>query len=322
MTEWRACFDADLTFLNGGSLAVRDFRLDVAEPDLPVGEVGLLLVRHLGLLMVGEVTVSGLRFVAEPHKGSRGTVPVPARVAGAAGGPGDGALGTLVDLTHPIEDGMVTYPGLPGPQLGVHLSRADSRSHYAPGTEFEIGRIDMVTNTGTYLDAPWHRFAEGADLAGLPLERTAGLPGVVVDVRDSGRREIPATALAATEVTGRAVLLRTGWDRHWRTDAYGTDAPFLSADAARLLATAGAGLVGIDAVNIDDTGDGTRPAHTTLLAAGIPVLEHLTGLDRLPAEGFALHAAPVPVRGLGTFPVRAYAVLPGTVRQVPSRSTH
>lgn len=231
----------------------------------------------------------------------------------------------LVDLTHPIDDGMITYPGLPGPVVGVHLSRADSRDHYAPGTEFEIGRLELVGNTGTYLDAPWHRFADGMDLAALPLERTTALPGVVVDARataaggdggpgggpgDAAGRGIDVAALAGIDPAGRAVLLRTGWDRHWRTPAYGTGAPFLTGEAAAWLAERGCVLVGIDSVNIDDVGEATRPAHSTLLAAGIPVLEHLRGLAGLPASGFTLHAAPLPVRGLGTSPVRAYATLP------------
>jgi kynurenine formamidase len=235
---------------------------------------------------------------------------------------------TLVDLTHPIEPGMVTYPGLPGPQLGVHLSREDSRAHYGPGTEFEIGTLAMVGNTGTYLDAPWHRYPDGVDLAGLPLERTAALDGVVVDLRrddvqagvpgaprgisalDLASASVVSASAASTWVTGRAVLLHTGWDRRWRTPRYGVGAPFLTADGAAWLVDRGAVLVGIDAVNIDDMGDPARPAHTALLAAGIPVLEHLTGLAALPVTGFTLHAAPLPVRGLGTVAVRAYAVLP------------
>lgn len=303
MTELRACFDADVRFLNSGSLAVRDFRLDVPSADLDAAQVGLLLVAHLGLLMVGTVSVTQLRFVAERHKGSRGTT------AGTPTTTGDG--GRLVDLTHPVEEGMVTYPGLPAPSFGLHLSRQDSEAHYAPGTRFELATISMIGNTGTYLDAPWHRFADGTDLAGLPLERTAAVPGVVVDVTGAGARAIDAPALAAVDVEGRAVLLHTGWDRHWRRAEYAVDAPFLTAAGAASLVDRGAVLVGIDALNIDDGGDPERPAHTRLLAAGIPVLEHLTGLSALPPSGFALHAAPVPVRRFGTFPVRAYAVLAG-----------
>ena len=202
---------------------------------------------------------------------------------------------------------MTTYPGLPGPQVGVHLTREASRAVYAPGTTFEIGRIEMVTNTGTYLDAPLHRFADGADLTGVPLERVAAVPGVVVDVR--GVRAVGPDHLAGRDVEGRAVLLRTGHDVHWRTPRYAVDGPYLSADGAAWLAAAGAWLVGTDAMNVDDTADGARPAHTTLLGAGVGVLEHLTNLGALPPDGFELHAAPVPVRGLGTFPVRAYAVV-------------
>lgn len=213
----------------------------------------------------------------------------------------------VVDLTHVVEDGMTTYPGLPAPRVGVHLTREASTAVYAPGTTFEIGRIEMVTNTGTYLDAPLHRFADGADLTGVPLERVAAVPGVVADVR--GVRAVGPADLAGTTVRGRAVLLRTGHDVHWRTPQYAVDGPFLTAAGAAYLADAGAVLVGTDAMNVDDTADGTRPAHTTLLGAGVGVLEHLTNLGALPPDGFELHAAPVPVRGLGTFPVRAYAVV-------------
>lgn len=211
----------------------------------------------------------------------------------------------LVDLSHAVEDGMVTYPGLPGPRVTDFLGREESAGRYAPGTTFHIGRIDLVANTGTYLDAPFHRFADGADLAALPLERLADLEGVVVD--GAGRR-IDREAFAGLALAGRAVLVRTGWSRHWRTPAYAVDPPHLTAAAARLLVDAGARLVGIDALNVDDPGDPARPVHTQLLQAGIPIVEHLTRLAELPARGFRFHAVPVKVRGLGTFPVRAYAV--------------
>ena len=216
--------------------------------------------------------------------------------------------GRIVDLSHAVEDGMVTYPGLPGPTVGTYLSREESAQRYGPGTTFHIGRIELVANTGTYLDAPYHRFADGVDLAGLPLERTADLDGVLVAANG---RQIGAAAFAGVDVEGRAVLLRTGWSRHWRTPEYGAaGAPYLARDGAEWLVEHGAVLVGIDSVNIDDMADTARPAHTVLLRAGVPVLEHLCNLDRLPGSGFRLHAAPVGVRGLGTFPVRAYAVLP------------
>jgi kynurenine formamidase len=214
----------------------------------------------------------------------------------------------LVDLSHVIEAGMTTYPGLPGPEITPHLTRADSRRNYAEGTEFTIDRISMVSNTGTYVDSPFHRYEGGVDLAGLPLESLADLPVVVVRVTG---RAVTAAELTAYEVKDFAVLLHTGWDRHWRTDAYGVGAPYLSEDGAQHLVRAGARLVGIDSVNIDCTDGGDRPAHSILLAAGIPVLEHLTNLGELPNRGARLHAVPAPVRDFGTFPVRAYALVTG-----------
>ncbi len=217
----------------------------------------------------------------------------------------------LVELNHVIVAGMTTYPGLPGPEITPHLTREASRAQYAAGVEFAIERISMVGNTGTYLDSPYHRYADGADLAALPLEAVADLPAVVVRVADSEQRGIGSQALAALDLAGAAVLLHTGWDRHWGTDAYGDPAPFLIEPAAKLLAAVGARLVGIDSVNIDDAhSGGHRPAHSILLAAGIPVLEHLTGLADLPVTGARLHAAPLRVRDFGTFPVRAYALVP------------
>jgi kynurenine formamidase len=215
-----------------------------------------------------------------------------------------------VDLSHPIEDGMVTYPGLPAPEIGEHLTREASRERYAPGTEFSIGRITMVANTGTYLDSPFHRFADGADLAGLPLERTADLPGMVISVAEHVAA-IGAPDLRADDVRGHAVLFHTGWDRHWRTAAYGAGSPFLTRETAEWLVASGAALVGIDSLNIDDTADASRPAHTALLEAGIPIVEHLTGLGQLPARGFRLHAAPSAIVGFGTWPVRVYALVEG-----------
>ncbi len=213
----------------------------------------------------------------------------------------------FVDLSHPIRDGETTYPGLPAPVMGTHLSREASRARYAPGTEFDIGTITMVGNTGTYLDTPFHRYPDGFDLAGLALERCVDLEGIVVRAAD--RRAIDADLLADSEIARRAVLFHTGWSRHFGTPAYGTGAPFLTEAAALRLVEAGATLVGIDSVNIDDTDGNARPAHSVLLAAGIPIVEHLTALDRLPDRGFRFSAVPAPVVGLGTFPVRAFARL-------------
>ncbi|MBA3523244.1 MAG: cyclase family protein [Geodermatophilaceae bacterium] len=214
----------------------------------------------------------------------------------------------FVDLSHVVTHGMTTYPGLPGPQLSEHMSFAASRERYAEGTEFRIGAIWLVANTGTYLDTPAHRFPDGHDLADLPLERCADLPVVVLD---SPGPAIDADLLAAMDVQGAAVLFRTRWDRHWGTARYGdADHPYLTADAARALVDGGAALVGIDSVNIDATVGGERPVHTALLAAGIPVVEHLTRLGSVPGVGARFSAVPVPVQGMGTFPVRAYAIYP------------
>jgi arylformamidase len=216
----------------------------------------------------------------------------------------------LVDLNHVIEHGMTTYPGLPGPEVGDHLTFDDSHGVYAAGTEFTIGRLSMVTNTGTYLDTPRHRYRDGWDVADLRLDQCVDLPAVVVDVED-GDGAIGPDDLEGLDVAGAAVLVRTGWDRHWRTEVYGDPAhPFLTAAAANHLVEAGAALVGIDSVNIDDTRAGERPVHTILLGADVPVVEHLTALDRLPAAGARFSAVPLRITGLGTLPVRAFARLP------------
>jgi kynurenine formamidase len=214
----------------------------------------------------------------------------------------------FVELSHPIRQGMVTYPGLPGPEIGDHLSWEESRERYSPGTEFRIARISMIANTGTYLDTPAHRYREGWGLAELPLERVAAVSGVVVDA--SGPPVGPEV-FDAVDVLGRAVLVRTGWSRHWATERYGApDHPYLTASAAEALLTNGATVVGIDSVNIDGTATGERPAHSALLAAGIPIVEHLVHLDQLPPEGFQFFAVPPAIEDMGTFPVRAFAIVP------------
>jgi kynurenine formamidase len=209
------------------------------------------------------------------------------------------------DLSHAIEDGMITYPGIPAPHVCDFLSREASRGRYAAGTTFQFGRIDLVANTGTYLDSPFHRFGDGRDISQLALDELADLPAVVLQA--VGVRSIDAPSLAGLEARGRAVLVHTGWAQHWRTERYGRGHPFLTAAAAAHLKDQGARLVGIDSLNIDDTEDGERPVHTTLLGAGIPIVEHLRGLEQLPASGFTFSAVPPAVRGMGSFPVRAYA---------------
>ena len=214
------------------------------------------------------------------------------------------AVVRLVDLSHVIDHEMITYPGLPGPVIDEHMSFEDSRGHYADGTEFAIGRITMVANTGTYLDTPAHRYRDGHDLSSLPLERCAGLPALVLDASGA----IGAEAFDGVDVAGCAVLLRTGWDEHWSTDRYGDPVhPHLSEAGAIALVAGGVALVGIDSVNIDDTTTGARPAHSVLLAAGIPVVEHLTHLTDVPTTGARFSAVPPAVRGMATFPVRAFA---------------
>jgi arylformamidase len=218
-------------------------------------------------------------------------------------------MAELIDLSHAVEHGMVTYKGLPAPVISDHLGRAASRAAYGGEAEFQIGRIEMVANTGTYLDAPFHRFAAGKDLSELPLPSLANLRGLKVSAPGTRTRALGPELFDGLDVRGRAVLVHTGWARRWRTEEYFSGHPFLTRAAARRLADEGAALVGIDSYNIDDTADLSRPAHTILLGAEIPVVEHLCRLDAVPAEGFRFFAVPVKVRGFGTFPVRAFALL-------------
>jgi kynurenine formamidase len=215
----------------------------------------------------------------------------------------------IVDLSHVITNGMVTYKGLPGPRICDFLSREQSAASYDDGSTFQIGRIDMVANTGTYVDVPSHRFADGRDLSEMAVEAFADLPALLVRQPFKDGLAVDADRFAELEVRGKAVLVATGWDRHWGSDAYYHDHSFLTFAAAQRLVEGGAALVGIDSHNIDDTRVRARPVHTALLGAGIPICEHLTGLDRLPDSGFRFSAVPPKVRGMGTFPVRAYAVL-------------
>lgn len=217
---------------------------------------------------------------------------------------------TVVDLSHEVEDGMITYKGLPAPVICDYLSREESRGHYAEGTEFHIGKIEMVANTGTYVDAPFHRFADGKDLSELPLSSLADLDAVVLRHDLASGRAIDVGFFEELgELTGKAVLVHTGWDEHWRTDQYFEGHPFLTGETAEYLADAGAALVGIDSLNIDDTEDGERPVHTILLGEEIPVCEHLRGLSALPDHGAKFFAMPVKVKKFGTFPVRACGVV-------------
>jgi len=321
MPEFRAHFDFDIRFANGGGLTGEGFRLDVPSPGISERDLELMLIGHLGLTLVGSVAITGLEIVEEPHRGSRG-------VESAAT-----ESRRVVDLSHPIRAGLVTYPGLPAPTITPHLTREDSRAKYAPGTEFAMDVITMIGNTGTYLDSPFHRYAEGPDLAGLDLSTLVGLRAEVFHLEDArahaprgsaqreamrgeGRGESAAErgirpdVLADRDVRGAAVLLHTGWDRWFGRPEYGVGAPFLTREGAQWLIDAGAVLVGIDSLNIDDTeSGGERPAHSLLLEAGVHVVEHLTHLGDLPPHGARFTAAPPAVEGFGTFPVRAFAEL-------------
>ena len=302
MTDYRAHFDATISFVNGGNLEATGFRLDLPSTEVEEGDVARLLVEHLGLALVGGVEFHSLTIVEEPHRGSRGMVselseaPVTARI---------------VDLSHTVRAGLVTYPGLPAPVITPHLTREDSRTKYAPGTEFAMDLITMIGNTGTYLDSPFHRYADGGDLASLRLETLVRLPAEVFHLADAVERGIPSPVFFDRDLTGAAVLLHTGWDRHFGTLAYASGSPFLTEAGAQHLVDAGVALVGIDALNIDDTeSGGERPAHTLLLAAGIHVVEHLTRLGDVPSRGARFTAVPPKVEGFGTFPVRAFAEVP------------
>jgi len=295
----RVQFDFEIEFLNGGGIQGQGFRLDIEGDDIADAALAQYIVKDLRLLMVGRVLIKNKIVIAEPHK--RSNVPVT--------DPASNVPATLIDLSHTIEDGMITYKGLPAPLICDHLSREQSRQLYAEGTEFQIGKITMVSNTGTYIDSPFHRFADGADLAGLSLSSLVDLDTVVVHATGMSGRGIPAEAFGALDVSNKAVLVHTGWARHWRTDRYFENHPYLTAAAAEYLKNAGARLVGIDSYNIDDTADGRRPVHTVLLRAGIPIVEHMCGLERLPASGAHFTAVPPKVSGMGTFPVRAFATL-------------
>ena len=295
----RVRFDFEVDFSNGGGVQGQDFRLDIEGEEIADEELARYVVSDMGLLMVGEVRILNKEIIAEKHKRS------------ASPGNEDGRRETI-DVSHVIEDGMVTYKVLPAPVVCDYVSREESREHYAEGTGFNIGRIEMVANTGTYLDSPFHRYAGGKDLSELPLSSLANLETVVArhDPATDGRA-VDRSAFEGLDVVGKAVLVNTGWDAHWRTDRYFEGHPFLTKGAAELLAGSGAALVGIDSLNMDDTEDGRRrPVHTVLLGAEIPIVEHLLrGLDGLPDGGARFSAVPVKVKGLGTFPVRAFVTV-------------
>ena len=298
--EKRVVFDFEIEFTNGGGIQGQDFRLDIDGEDVADTELVDYIVRDLRLLMVGKARILNKRVIAEPHK-RKANDDLPSRRA-------------YVDLSHVIEDGLVTYPGLPAVRICDYLSRERSREIYPAGTEFHIASIEMVANTGTYLDCPSHRYADGKDLSQLAPEAFADLDGIVIRAVQRETPAIDAGFFRDKEIRGRAVLVHTGWDAHWREAAYAQGHPYLTEDAAIYLRDCGVRLVGIDSMNIDDTSRDetqgkTRPVHSTLLGAEILIVEHLCNLAALPDEGFSFSAIPPKVHGVGTFPVRALATL-------------
>ena len=293
----RVCFDFEIEFSNGGGIQGQGFRLDIDGDTICDDALAAHLIGDMRLLMVGKVQILNKRIIEERHKRSGRAVEHGSMTEGDR----------LLDLSHTIENGMITYKGLPAPLICDHLSREQSRKLYAAGTEFHIGRIEMVANTGTYIDSPFHRYADGADLTSLELKRISDVPAVTVRVTGIESRAIEWTHFVPVDCAGKAVLVHTGWDRHWRTDRYFEGHPYLTARAAEYLRDQGALLVGIDSLNIDDTRGGTRPVYSILLREGIPIVEHLTALDALPDSGFQFSAVPPKISGMGTFPVRAHA---------------
>ncbi|MFC3813874.1 cyclase family protein [Lysobacter sp. GCM10012299] len=295
MADKRVVFDFDFEFTNGGGIQGQDFRLDIDGDDIDDAALVDYIVRDLRLLMVGPARIFNKKVITEPHK----------RKASGAGDRGR----TYVDLSHVIEDGLVTYPGLPAARICDFLSREQSRAKYAAGTEFQIAKIEIVANTGTYIDCPSHRYAHGHDLSQVGIAAFADLDGIVIRADHRDVRAIDASWFRDRELRGRAVLVHTGWDAYWREPGYAIEHPYLTEDAAEYLRDCGVALVGIDSMNIDDTRGGDRPVHTTLLGAEILIVEHLCNLAALPDEGFAFSAIPPKVKGAGTFPVRAMARL-------------
>lgn len=289
----RVVFDFEVDFSNGGGIQGQDFRLDIDGDNIADEALAAYIVQDMRLLMVGAVRILNKQIISEPHK--RVSTETPATEF------------KLIDLSHTIEEGMITYKGLPAPIICDFLSREASRKIYAPGTEFHIGKIEMVANTGTYLDSPFHRYADGKDLSDLDLKTVANLDGVIVHATKRAGRAITPSAFKGLDLRGKALLIHTGWDQHWRTDQYFEGHPFLTAEAAAYLVEAGVALVGIDSLNIDDISGGERPVHSTLLGQEILIVEHLCNLDQIPTGPFRFYAVPVKIKSFGTFPVRAFA---------------
>ncbi|GAB4056314.1 cyclase family protein [Spirosoma litoris] len=291
----RVKFDFEFYFTNGGSLKGEDFRLDIEGETISDQALIDYVIADLRLLMVGQARILNKEIITEAHK--RASTDKTER------------RNQLIDLSHTIEAGLVTYKGLPAPIVCDYLSRENSRLFYEAGTEFQIGKIEMVTNTGTYLDCPFHRFEHGKDLSEVGLEAFTNLEGIVIRVPYSETLAVTEAHLRNYELRNRAVLIHTGWDEFWNTETYYENHPFLTADAALYLRDCGVKLVGIDSHNIDDTTGKSRPVHTTLLGADILIVEHLCNLALVPQTGFTFSAVPPKFKGVGTFPVRAMATV-------------
>jgi kynurenine formamidase len=291
--EKRVKFDFEIYFTNGGGIKGNDFGLDISGDAISDKELVDYLVADLRLLMVGETKILNKEIFEEKHKRK----PVNA----------NGNKQRFIDLSHTIENGLITYKGLPAPIICEYLSRENSKQFYAEDTTFQIGKIEMVTNTGTYIDCPFHRFENGKDLSEMDLTCFIELAGIVISVPYATGLAITADLLKNYEIRNRAVLIYTGWDRHWNTEMYYENHPYLTTDAAEYLRNCDVKLVGIDSHNIDNTADKKRPVHTILLSSEIPIVEHLCNLYLLPQEGFTFSAVPPKFKGVGTFPVRAMA---------------
>lgn len=293
MLPKRVVFDFEVFFTNGGGIQGQDFRLDIEGEAISDQQLADYIIQDMQLLMVGKVSILNKYYIREPHKRTPVNAPMEE---------------TLIDLSHTIFNGLITYKGLPAPVICDYLSRENSRANYEPGTEFQIGRIEMVTNTGTYIDCPFHRFEHGKDLSQVDLRQFADLDAITINAKDV--TEVGKEYFVAKEIRNKAVLVYTGWDRHWNTDRYFEGHPFLTAEAAEYLRDCQVKLVGIDSHNIDDTSGRIRPVHTTLLGADILIVEHLCHLEKLPESGYQFNAVPPKFKGAGTFPVRAYARRP------------
>jgi arylformamidase len=291
--EKRVKFDFEIYFTNCGSIKGEDFRLDIQGDDISDTELIAHLVDDMNLLMVGESKILNKEIIVEGHK--------------RKASPQTTKSDVLVDLSHTIEHGLVTYKGLPAPIVCDYLSRENSKQFYSEGTEFQIGKIEMVTNTGTYLDCPFHRFEHGKDLSEIGLECFTDLDGLVIRVPFNETLAVTKEHLLNYEIRNRAVLIHTDWAENWNTEKYYEHHPYLTEEAAIYLRDCHVKLVGIDSHNIDDTQSNTRPVHTTLLGAEILIVEHLCNLELLPADGFTFSAIPPKFKGVGTFPVRAMA---------------